>query len=347
VFPYILAVPADLDPPRILVLRFSSIGDVVLTTPLLRALKTRYPACQLTFVTKAAMAGLVADHPAVTEVLTLESAGSLTRLAAELRRRRFTHLLDLHGTLRARLLRVLVPGPWRGFNHRRHERSVLIRTKRDIYRDHRPVAERYFEAAEGLEVEPDGKPAEFFVSPRASQTAAAWLAETGLGAQRPLVVLAPGAAHFTKRWPVEGWVGLAQHLTSNGYDLALVGGAADVQLCQVVAEMAGPRAAVAAGRFDLQTTGALLRRTAVSVSGDTGVMHMATASGTPVVALMGPTVRAFGFFPYQAPAVVLERELYCRPCSAHGGARCPEGHHRCLREIHFPAVAAAIGTLRG
>ena len=344
--PYIFAVPADLDPPRILALRLSSIGDVVLTTPLLRALKTRHPECRITYVTKAAMAGLVSHHPAVSEVLTLEAAGSLTRLAAEIRRREFTHLLDLHGTLRAKLLRLFVPGNWHGFNHRRRERGVLIRTKKDIYPEHVPVAERYFEAAEGLEVEPDGKPAELFVSGDATRTVGEWLLRAGVGVDRPLAVLAPGAAHFTKRWPVESWVSLAGRLVMEGYDLALTGGAADVELCQVVAAMAGPHAAVAAGKFNLQETGALLRRAVVSISGDTGVLHMATASGTPVVALMGPTVQQFGFWPYQAKSVVLERELYCRPCSAHGSARCPEGHHRCLREIDSATVADAVGSLR-
>lgn len=345
VVPYILAVPADPSPPRILALRFSSIGDVVLTTPLLRALRARHPEARITFVTKRAMAPLVADHPALNEVLVLEPGGSLPGLAAALRERNFSHLLDLHGTLRARLVRLLVPGRWRGFNHRRRERAVLIRSKRDIYPEHRPVAERYFEAAEGLDVRPDGGPAEFYVAPAAAAVAAAWLAETALASNRPLAVLAPGAAHFTKRWPVEGWVALAQQLVKDGYDLALAGGAEDVQLCQVVAGLAGSRAAVAAGRFGLQETGALLRRAAVSISGDTGVMHMATASGTAVVALMGPTVRPFGFFPYQARAMVLERDLDCRPCSAHGGARCPLGHHRCLRDIAPAEVAAAARSL--
>jgi heptosyltransferase-2 len=338
-------VPADPAPPRILALRFSSIGDVVLTTPLLRALRARHPQAAITFVTKRAMAPLVANHPAVNEVLALEPGGSLFTLAAQLRQRRFTHLLDLHGTLRAGLLRLLVPGRWRGFNHRRRERATLIATKRDIYPEHLAVAERYFEAAEGLDVRPDGRPAEFYVAPDATTRAAAWLAETGLGQSRHIAVLAPGAAHFTKRWPMEGWVGLAQQLTGDDFDLALVGGADDVKLCQVIAGLAGPRAAVAAGRFGLQDTGALLRSAAVCVSGDTGVMHLATASGTPVVALMGPTVRPFGFFPYQASATVLERDLDCRPCSAHGGARCPLGHHRCLRDIGHAEVATAVRSL--
>jgi len=337
-------VPELITPPRILVVRFSSIGDVVLTTPLLRALKARHPDAEITYVTKTEMAPLVSDHPAVGRVIELERGGSLPALATQLRRLHFTHRMDLHGTLRAALLRFLVPGTWSGFDHRRRERRILIATKRDSYPEHRPIAERYFQAAAGLDVKPDGKPAEFFVSATAQQTAATWLDQAGIDGKR-LAVLAPGAAHFTKRWPLEYWVTLAQRLHADGWALALVGGDGDRVLCQSIVARADVPAAVAAGRFGLQDTGALLRRSQVAVSGDTGVMHMATASGTPVVALMGPTVFQFGFFPYQARSTVLERPLDCRPCTAHGGPACPLGHHHCLRQIDADTAAAAVEQL--
>jgi heptosyltransferase-2 len=112
-----------------------------------------------------------------------------------------------------------------------------------------------------------------------------------------------------------------------------------------VAQQLTAVAASAAGEFSLQETGALLARSRVVVSGDTGVMHMATGVGTPVVALFGPTVRQFGFFPYHGAGEVLERPLDCRPCSTMGGARCPMGHHRCLIDIAPGDVAAAVGRL--
>jgi ADP-heptose:LPS heptosyltransferase len=102
---------------------------------------------------------------------------------------------------------------------------------------------------------------------------------------------------------------------------------------------------VAAGRFGLQGSGALLARSAALVSGDTGVMHMATGVGTPVVALFGPTVEAFGFFPYRADATVLQRDLPCRPCSRMGGPTCPLGHHDCLRGIAAEEVMESLARL--
>ena len=156
------------------------------------------------------------------------------------------------------------------------------------------------------------------------------------------MAVAPGAAHATKRWPEEHWTALVREAVAGGLRIGVVGGPREVDLCRRVATAGGTAARSTAGSFDLQETGALLARARVLVSGDSGVMHMATGVGTPVVALFGPTVQAFGFFPYRAPATVLERELPCRPCSAQGGPRCPLGHHRCLRDIVPSLVLAAL-----
>jgi lipopolysaccharide heptosyltransferase II len=338
----VTAATSSTPPPRILVVRFSSMGDIILTTPLIRALRARHPAATITFLTKRAFAPLLADHPALTDLAVLEPGQALASLAGTLRTRQFTHIVDLHGTLRARTLRFLVPGRWRGYRKRRIEREILIVFKRNVYRDNVPEPERYFEAAEGLDVVPDGGPPEIFTSEAATARSQAWLAQAGLGGTRPLVAVAPGAAHFTKRWPVESWRQLVERLAESGIDTAVVGGEDYAAECAAIAAAGGDHAASSAGRFGLQETAALLRRAAVSVSGDTGVMHMATATRTPVVALMGPTVSAFGFYPYRARARVLERDLPCRPCSRQGGARCPLGHHRCLLEIDPATVAAAV-----
>ena len=329
---------------RILCVRFSSIGDVLLTTPLVRALKRRHPDAELFFVTKRAMAPLVADNPHLTTVVTLEPGESITDLARRVRALAPTHGLDLHGSLRSAALRLLVRCRWSGYSKRKLARTALIATKIDLYGKHVPVPERYFEAARraGLDVHPDGGPPEFFLSAAARERAGRWIAERGLDARR-FAALAPGAAHATKRWPIKHWQALAERLQRAGYGLVAVGGPEDRELVRQI----GPPPTVvnAAGEFTLQETGACLARAAVLVSGDTGVMHMATGVGTPVVALFGPTVEAFGFFPYTSRAIVLERDLSCRPCSAMGTERCPLGHHRCLEDLLPDQVAAAVARL--
>ena len=324
---------------RVLLVRFSSIGDILLTTPLARALKRRHPDAQLVYVTKRAMAPLVTDNPHISQVVALEPGEPLTHLARRLRALRPTHGLDLHGSLRSAALRLLVRGRWSGYAKRKLARTALIAAKIDLYHGGLPVAERYFEAARRLDAHPDGGPPEFFLGAAARERVARWLAERHL-ADAPLAALAPGAAHATKRWPVAHWQALAERLRAAGYRPVVVGGPDD----RGAARQLAPVAESAAGEFSLQETGACLARAKVLVSGDSGVMHMATGVGTPVVALFGPTVSAFGFFPYRASATVLERDMACRPCSSAGSARCPLGHHRCLVDLAPDDVAAA--TLR-
>jgi heptosyltransferase-2 len=327
---------------RVLCVRFSSIGDVLLTTPLLRALRHRHPDAELYFLTKQAMAPLVADNPHVAGVVTLVPGQSLTDVARRLRRLGPTLGLDLHGSLRSRALRLLVPCSWTGYSKRKIARTALIAAKINIYGEPVSVAERYFEAARGaaLDVSPDGRPPEFFLAPRARQHVDRWLEQRRLSG-RPFAALAPGAAHATKQWPLAHWQRLARQLEERGYGIVAIGGPDD----RAVAGKLGASVANAAGEFGLQETGACLARARVLVSGDTGVMHMATGVGTRVVALFGPTVAQFGFFPYSGAAVVMERDLDCRPCSAMGSARCPLGHHHCLTEILPEQVTAAVERL--
>ena len=328
--------------PNVLAVRFSSIGDVLLITPLLRAIRRRHPEGRITVLTKAAYAPLVEDNPHVNEVIRLRPGESLPELGARVRVAGYTHLLDLHDSLRSRLLRALAPGPWHGYPKYRAARALLILGKRDCYPVHQPVPERYFAAARSLEVRPDGEPPEFYLGETAVRETAAWLEAAGLGAARPLVAVAPGAAHATKRWPVEHWRLLVDRIVAAGMDVVVAGGAADADIADTVAAGRGGRSRSAAGLFGLQATGAVLRRAKALVSGDTGVMHMAASVGTPVVALFGPTVEAFGFFPYTRRAEVLQLDLACRPCSSQGGPACPLGHHHCMLHLTPDSVYEAV-----
>jgi len=332
-------------PPDILIVRFSAIGDILLMTPLLRALRRRHPEARVTVLTKAVFAPLLAHNPRVTEVIGWEETRSLASLGRELKGRGFSHQLDLHGSLRSLALRRRIGGRWTTYPKHRLARAALIRAKRDIYRDRRPTAERYFDAARGLDVAPDEGSLEMFLSRPTLGAAEQFLGERGIGAVRQLIAVAPGAAHFTKRWPLHHWTALVRRLVDAGNDIVVVGGPEDGAVADTVAEAGGERAVSAAGRFDLPGSAAVLKRARALISGDTGVMHMATAVGTPVVALFGPTVEPFGFFPYHAKATVLQRELYCRPCSAFGGAQCPEVHHRCLQDLTPDDVLEALRKL--
>ena len=182
-------------------------------------------------------------YPHLDEVITVAPGQSLVPLARAIRGARYSHLLDLHGSVRTRVLRLLVPGPWTGYDARRGPRQRLIRHHDDRYPDRVPVAERYFEAAVGLDVTPDGRPAECFISPAAEARAESWLLRAGLDQEAPLAVLVPGAAHATKRWPVHHWRRLASDLARRGWRVALIGGGGDRIVAAEIATVAGRRAA--------------------------------------------------------------------------------------------------------
>jgi heptosyltransferase-2 len=329
--------------PGILVVRFGSIGDILLATPLLRVIRQRYPHARLNVLTQRRYVPLLADNPHLDEVIGFAPKDPLLALGSRLRHARYTFLLDLEGTTRSRLLRVLVPGRWRTAPQYRVARELLIRTKENHYPEDTPIAERFFDAARDLEIEPDGGPPEFFINPESVQQAAAWLGRAQLGNGRPYVAFAPGASKATKRWPLDYWVSLVRRVVNTGADAVMVGGTPDGALATEIAARGSKRAVSAAGVLSLQATGAVLRRAAALVTGHTAAMHMATAVGIPVVALAGPTVRAFGYYPYNAPrATVLERDLPCRPCARDGGPECPLQHHFCMREIAPDAVFAAL-----
>jgi heptosyltransferase II len=166
-----------------------------------------------------------------------------------------------------------------------------------------------------------------------------WLAEARV--RRGFVALAPGSIWGTKRWP--GFEELAARLGS----VVVVGGPDDRALGDAVAAAGGAGSANAAGAMPLRASAALLARASVLVTNDSAPLHLATAVGTPIVAVFGPTVPAFGFGPRGARDALLEVEgLTCRPCSLHGPQVCPLSHHRCMREISVEAVVRAVGEVR-
>ena len=325
-------------------MRFSSLGDLVLTTPLFRAIKRAHPGARVTLLTRTEYVPLFAHNPRIARVIGWDGTSSLSAITRELRKTEWTHRLDLHGSVRSFLVRRAVGGRWHGYPKRRLARSIQIRFKKDVYRDRRHVAERYFDAARGLGVSPDGQPPEVFVPMEATLGGDRFLGDAGVSGLT-LIALVPGAAHFTKRWPEHHWAALTELLVQKGLGVVVLGGPAEAGLGARLAAIAGKHGVSAAGKFDLAGTAALLKRMRCAVAGDTGVMHLATAVQVPVVTLLGPTVGEFGFLPYNARSTIIERDLDCRPCSKMGGPACPLGHHHCLEWIPAEEVAEAVRRL--
>ncbi len=323
---------------KILVLRFSSIGDIVLTTPVLRQLKTQVPNARVHFATKPAYRSLLEANPYVDRTHVL--SGSLGELVRELRAERFDFIVDLHNNLRTRLIRVQLPGVLgRAFDKLNFQKWLLVNFKiNQLPPVH--IVDRYRAAAAPLGIRDDGGGLDYFIPPgQEVDVAAALPAGFRAGGYAAVAI---GAQHATKRLPVEKLIELVAKLAPR--PVVLLGGPEDESTGHVI-ELAFQKPTHsfthslihnACGQFSLHQSASLVRQAAFVVSHDTGLMHIAAAFGKEVFSVWGNTVPQFGMYPYRTVFQALEvLGLPCRPCSKIGFAECPQGHFRCMRDQDF------------
>ncbi len=326
---------------RIAVLRLSSLGDVVLTLPVVHALHRAYPNARLTYWVKEEYADVVKFDPAVAHVRTLERDArrleDLVSMSAELEESDL--IVDLHRTARTRILTFRQKAPRLGAASHRLARAALIHA-RWLHRPLPPPAlQRFAAALRPLELVPDGPP-RMTVGAEAERRAELWV-ERWNPPGRPVAML-PGARHFTKRWPEERWIELHDRLIAAGRTLLY--GSLEAERA-ALPQLAARVAAAPQARWctePLAILAAVLARAGAAISSDSGLMHVAAARGVRVVALFGSTAPELGFAPSGEGHVVLCRHEPCQPCTLHGRERCPRGHFRCMREITAEQVAAAL-----
>lgn len=321
--------------PVSLVIQTSFLGDTVLTTPLIARLAERGP---VDVVVTPAAAGLLANNPSIRELVVYDKrgrdrgVGGFARVARRLRSRRYDAAYLAQGSLRSGAL-ALAAGV-------RRRVGFATSTGRVLYTTRVAVAPGSHHVVKLVRLGGDDPP-RGALQPRlfpghAEKASVATL----LGDEaRPLVALAPGSVWATKRWP--HYAELAALLAADAR-IAIVGGSDDAPLAREIVTRV-PGAIDATGRLSLLGSAELIRRAAVVVTNDSAPLHLASATGTPTVAIFGPTVPAFGFGPLAPRSAIVGQELLaCRPCSAHGPQRCPLGHWRCMRLTSPAVVAAAV-----
>jgi len=311
---------------RILILRFSSLGDMVLLGALVDELRSRWPKHEIWLATKPDYAPLFEDDTRLDRVLRLSpKSGGLRKLARELRTGDFELVLDAHGSLRSRLLCFALAGtPVRRIAKDTAARLLFLRMRIATPPLARHQIDRYLAlaGAEGKKVRPTLQLRE------EDHTAASAI----LGDHEvPLLAVAPGSRHVTKQWPLERFTEVAAHWQREGHgEVILLGSAKERELCREMASHLPREARVSAGELDLRALAALLSRCRVLLCNDSGLMHLSEAAGTPVLAVFGPTSRELGYFPLDPRSRVVENELPCRPCSRNGARPCHMEQEYCL-----------------
>ena len=326
-----------------LVLQTSFLGDTVLTTPLIARLAESGPVDVL--VTPAS-AGLLANDPAIRETIVYDKRGrdrsvaGFARLARTLRAKRYDAIYLAQGSARSGALAVAAGAPRRvGFETSAGRAFYTVRVPAPPGMHH---VEKLFTLGSSGGGRPysreDLRPR---LHPGTAERAAVDALLSGRDATRPLVVFAPGSVWATKRWP--HYPALARALAGRA-DIAVAGGKDDIALARAVADAARDTSVIdATGQLTLLGSAELIGRATVIVSNDSAPLHLASAMGTPTVAIFGPTVPAFGFGPLAERSAIVEDDLLaCRPCDRHGPQRCPLGHWKCMLEQSPERVAGIV-----
>lgn len=321
--------------PKILILRFSSIGDIVLTTPVIRCIKQQVPGAEVHYCTKKAFQSILANNPYVDKVHVLGE--NLSDLVQELKAENFDYVVDLHNNLRTRIIKTRLGKPSRSFNKLNYEKWLMVNFKLNRLPDVH-IVQRYLDAAAALGVKDDGGGLDYFI-PAKNEVDVHTLPE---GFQQGYVAFAIGAQHYTKRLPTERIIELCERLQQ---PVILLGGKEDAATGEEIASYFQKQTTNneqrttiynACGKYSLNGSASLVRQATQVVSHDTGLMHIAAAFGKDIISVWGNTIPEFGMYPFRTKYKVLEVQgLSCRPCSKIGYSKCPKGHFKCMRDISF------------
>ena len=324
-----------------LLIRLSSAGDVILTSPLLKLMRKR--DADIHFVVKSNYSDLVRYNPNISVLhLVQEHAGinQLERLRRQLIAEKFDETLDLHNNFRTVYLRRGTAKKISVIKKDVLKRTALVNFKLNLFSEVRSAALKYAQVYDKT-LDQVPRPEIFYPPEMNERIIQIWKQFESKG--RKSVFLCPGSRHFTKRWPAQNWNSLSKLLTAQ-QQVVLIGGTADVEVCRSIEE--DSPVTNFAGRFTMLESAAILSFADLVITNDSFLMHAANGLGKKVIAILGSSVKEFGFFPYGVENKIIEVEgLDCRPCSHIGKESCPRKHFRCMLETTPEMVYRAAAEM--
>ncbi len=336
---------------RVLIIRFSSLGDIILLTPLFREIHKHFPGVRIDFLTSTTFEGVCANNPHINRIIALdrnEGTAALNRFISQNPRDSYDLVIDAHRSLRSRLLLMKWLGIFSGFSQktvlidkRSLKRNILLQTGINLMKNAVSQREAYLSLIEPLTGSIElASTTELFPDKFEKERAATIINDHQLKGEK-IVALGPGASFKGKCWPQESFLELCEALQINGYKVILLGSEEESEPSWIF-DNSRIKPLNLAGRLSFKETAAILEHCHLVVSNDSAIVHFGEAMKVPALAIFGPTVREFGYAPFLDQSRIMEIDLNCRPCSRNGKGRCTNRiQRRCLREIRVDRVLKA------
>ncbi len=340
---------------KILVIRFTSLGDVVLTTPVLSRLRQTYPDAQIDMIVKNSFADCIRGNPHINELIEFDAAlgfHGLFRCLQKIRQKKYDILVDIHRSLRSRLILLFVSGKKLKYSKDTWRRLALLKLRWNLYDEYPRKILDYLKPLAKLGIDTSFEKTLMTFSPeelaKAQDIAQQSLLSKKIAHPDPesgypiRIGLAPGAAHFLKKWPLEKYKELIYILSQRHKILFYVFGGPDDFECENLGNMPGPVVNLQ-NKLKLKQTAALISTCHLFIGNDSGLSHVAEAVGVDVFVFFGPTSQHFGYYPYRPLSQVFSRDLTCRPCTRNGKGSCSNSTlKKCLVDISSAEIASQI-----
>jgi heptosyltransferase-2 len=325
--------------PKILIIRFSSIGDIVWTTPIIRCVKQQVPDCELHFATKSSYAEMLTANPYIDKLFLL--GNNLSELTQQLAQEKYDYVIDLHKNLRTLRMKWLLSGQKFTYNKYVLERWLFVKFKiNKMPNSH--IIDRYFEAVAPLGVHNDGKGLDYYIMPAHEIDVNTYLP---ISFQQGYVAYIIGGSEATKKLPLHKMRELCQKIA---LPIVLIGGKEDIEngdkLVNLINEqnkfLIDKQLVVnLSGKLTISQSASVVRQAKITIGHDTGLTQIAGAFHDTIYSIWGTTTPLFGIKPYTKNSIVLENNhLKCRPCSKSGVHTCPLGHFKCMNELDLGKI---------
>lgn len=329
---------------RILVIRLSSLGDIILTTPALKVLRETFPDAQIDFLTKSEYADVIRLNPNINNLIQVANDldfKGLRALKKELKSNTYDLVIDLHNNLRTFYLRLFFGSHFLKFKKYPVRKFLLVKFKINRMKYLPPISHRYIDTIGNIinsGIERSIK-AEIFTDEDAKNKTTEILKGLGLSGKSNFICIVPSSKHFTKTYPSDYYSELINKFDSNKYSILMIGKGNDRTDIDKIKAGTGKNVYDLCDKFTVPQLAELMKKCELVICGDTGPMHIAEASGAPLVIIAGSSVREFGFYPQTDNSTIIENTgLKCRPCSHVGRDSCPKGHFKCMKEILPDAI---------